>query len=978
VFFKKSDVLAKADKYLRQKKYNLALEEFLKYLQKNPNDVNIINRVGDLYAQIGEKEKAVDFFVKSADYYYKEGFYTKAIAILRKIIRITPDNIKMYERLADLYVQDGNNAEARRVYLEIADKYTKQGLKKRALEIYKKMVELDPYNIGIRLKLADAFIKEGMREEAADQLISTAKKLIKMNKNEDAKQLLTSAKKLGLGDAVVDVTLAEVYIEKREYEKAEQILDRSYAKNTGNSILLELLAFVKLKLGKVGEALKIAKRLFELDKSRSSVIETIYAELIEKDKINEGWSLIKPVIDFLILNEDFDRAIDLLKMIIDKKEYFIPALKTLAQVYERKGDRIFCISILEKLAEAYRRDGNVEEARATFKKLLEYDPANIEYKEALKNLKTYEISDDEISVSEEDFELDEDELVESLDLEDTTQKLLGGISEAEFYVDHGYKDKAYALLEQILRKDPLNKKGNLLLLPLCKERGERAKASQCYLNLAEIAMNERDYEKAEDYLNQSERLLPGSSGFLRRELKRRKKAEGMVEVESFDFEPDNEEISVIDVADSIDEESIEFEDEEIVGLGDESVSVHMEYHDEGISIDNDMESELEIERAVEESDLSSEVLFEEEKFEEEKGSEEDLFEEIGEKTLFDEEALLDSLRVDEKPLETPDVLSKQEQEKTQPEIDIEEESVEEEVEEILESKEEKIESVDLFEELGNIKFNFEDAKTDSEIRQEVEDVVDSIKKQVIKKEKVEKVIDLTDEIAEIEFYISQNLFEEAEDLLNNLVAEYPDHKDVIKLQKKFNKLKKQSESEQLISEKSGDFEDLLEEEFIDLKSQFGEELDIFQENTELTDTAPQEEIKSLDELFKEFKKGVEEQIDQEDYETHYNLGIAYKEMGLFNEAIEEFVKASHDPDRLLDCSFMIAGVYSELGEYPKAIEWLESGLEHAKKSGKDDKPILYELATLCEKNGDKEKARSYYQMIYKKDPNYRDISSKLK
>ena len=951
MFFKKSDVLAKADKYLRQKKYKLALEEFLKYLQKNPEDVNIINRVGDLYAQVGDKEKAVDFFLKSADYYYKEGFYTKSIAILRKILRIAPDNIKVYERLADLYVQDGNTAEAKRVYLEIAEKYTKQGLKKRALEIYKKMVELDPLNTAVRLKLADAFIKEGMREEAADQLISTAKKLIKMGKMEDAKQLLTAAKKLGLGDAVVDVTLAEIFIEKKEYEKAEQILDKAYAKNTGNSLLLELLAFVKLKTGKLADSLKIAKRLFELDKSKYGVIETIFNELIAKGKVSEAWSLIKPVIDHLLLNEDFDKALELVKKIVDKKQYFIPALKVMADIYDRKDDRIFNVTTLEKLVEAYKKDGNIEEARATLKKLLEYDPANIEYKEALKELKAYEISDDEISVSEEDFDLDEEELVESLDLEDTTQKLLGGISEAEFYIEHGYKDKAYSMLEQILRKDPLNKKANLLLLPLCKERGERAKASQCYLNLAEISMNEGEFEKAEDYLNQSERLLPGSSGFLRRQLEKRKKEEGLVEVESFDFEPDEEEISVIDAAESFDEESLDFDvDNEVVGLHEESIDAPITTHEDAIPIDSE-EVELELE-----DNFSSEALFEEKQ---EEKKEEESFIDLEEESLFDADSLLESFQ--------PEVAG------TEGKADIEEEH--------------KIESVDLFEEFEDLSFDKKE-----ETVEKVVEAKQGVEKEVAKKEEKEKIekkpeqkeevvsesVDLTDEIAEIEFYISQNLFEEAEELLNSLVAAHPNHKDVIALKEKFDSLKGQAESEQLISEKSGDFEELLEEEFIDLKSQFGEDLEIFQDNTELTDSAPQEEVKSLDELFKEFKKGVEEQIDQEDYETHYNLGIAYKEMGLHNEAIEEFVKASHDPNRLLDCSFMIAGVYSELGEFDKAIEWLESGLEHAQKTGKDDKSILYELATLCEKNGDKDKAKSYYAMIYEKDPNYRDVASKLK
>ncbi len=1040
MFFKKSDVLAKADKYLRQKKYKLALEEFLKYLQKNPEDVNIINRVGDLYAQVGDKEKAVDFFMKSSDYYYKEGFYTKAIAILRKILRIAPENIKVYEKLADLYVQDGNIAEAKRVYLDIAEKYTKQGLKKRALEIYKKMVELDPLNTATRLKLADAFIKEGMRQEAADQLISTAKKLLKMQKSEDAKQLLTAAKKLGLGDAVVDLTLSEIYVEKKEYEKAEQILDKAYGKNTGNAMILELLAFVKLKTGKLLDSLKIAKRLFELDKSKYSVIETIFNELMIKGKINEAWSLIKPVIDHLMLNEHYDEALELVKKVLEIKQYFIPALKVMAEIYDRKDDRIFHVTTLEKLFEAYKKDGNVEEAKAMLKKLLEYDPANIEYKEALKDLKEFEISDDEISVSEEDFELDEEELVESLDLEDTTQKLLGGISEAEFYIEHGYKDKAYGMLEQILRKDPLNKKGNLLLLPLCKERGERAKASQCYLNLAEIALNEGELDKAEDYLNQSERLLPGSSGFLRRQLNKKKKDAGLVEIESYDFISDEEEISLIDAAESFDEDSADFGiSDEVVGLHDEALSPPETNLEEAISIDDD-ESELELE-----GNFSSEDLFEDTdlKEQEEKKEEESFAEE---ESLFDSQSLFDSVEQDENDLseeqpEEPtiesvdlfeqfDELTFEEEEKQEP---IEEQPVaeiKEKIEEIVETKgkeeterktkEKIVEKPEvktgekpkkrkltreerLLEDLipkGLLKGKGKSARKEvvrgkepqskveeeSVIKEQAERETQSpqaVVEQKLPPEKVKKPepaqdsVDLTDEIAEIEFYISQNLFEEAEELLTSLYTAHPNHKDVLSLKEKFDTLKGQAESEQLVSEKSGDFEELLEEEFIDLKSQFGEDLEIFEDNTELTDTAPQEEVKSLDELFKEFKKGVEEQIDQEDFETHYNLGIAYKEMGLYNEAIEEFVKASHDDRRLLDCSFMIAGIYSELGEIEKAIEWLEGGLEHAEKTGKDDRPILYELATLCEKHGEKKKAKSYYAMIYEKDPNYRDVASKI-
>src|SRR5262249_2319847 len=70
---------------------------------------------------------------------------------------------------------------------------------------------------------------------------------------------------------------------------------------------------------------------------------------------------------------------------------------------------------------------------------------------------------------------------------------------------------------------------------------------------------------------------------------------------------------------------------------------------------------------------------------------------------------------------------------------------------------------------------------------------------------------------------------------------------------------------------------------------------------------------SLEEIFREFKKGVEQQLSAEDYETHFNLGIAYKEMGLIDEAIGEFQLASKDPARAVECCSMLGLCFLEKG-----------------------------------------------------------------
>ena len=69
----------------------------------------------------------------------------------------------------------------------------------------------------------------------------------------------------------------------------------------------------------------------------------------------------------------------------------------------------------------------------------------------------------------------------------------------------------------------------------------------------------------------------------------------------------------------------------------------------------------------------------------------------------------------------------------------------------------------------------------------------------------------------------------------------------------------------------------------------------------------------LEEIFREFKKGVEQQLSPEDYETHYNLGIAYKEMSLTDEAISEFQRAAKSPQYAVECCSMLGLCFLEKG-----------------------------------------------------------------
>jgi len=135
---------------------------------------------------------------------------------------------------------------------------------------------------------------------------------------------------------------------------------------------------------------------------------------------------------------------------------------------------------------------------------------------------------------------------------------------------------------------------------------------------------------------------------------------------------------------------------------------------------------------------------------------------------------------------------------------------------------------------------------------------------------------------------------------------------------------------------------------------------------------------SLEAIFREFKKGVEQQLSPEDHETHYNLGIAYKEMGLTEEAIGEFQAASKDPLHAVECCSMLGLCFLEKGLPQLAIKWYHKGLETPGIREEDRLGLQYDLASLFAELGDRDSAYKTFLEIYGTNASFRDVGERLK
>ena len=141
----------------------------------------------------------------------------------------------------------------------------------------------------------------------------------------------------------------------------------------------------------------------------------------------------------------------------------------------------------------------------------------------------------------------------------------------------------------------------------------------------------------------------------------------------------------------------------------------------------------------------------------------------------------------------------------------------------------------------------------------------------------------------------------------------------------------------------------------------------------------------LADIFEEFRIAAEDEQDSPtaDYETHYNMGLAYKEMDLLDEAIREFQTAvglttpNDDTPRFLQCCNMLGHCFVQKGVPKAAVSWFEKGLEAPGHSEDEYQALRYELGAAFEQMGDLDKAIDAFTEVYSVDVSYRGVAEKL-
>src|SRR5689334_6723509 len=384
--FDKAKVLKAAEKSLSQGKINAAIKEYRQIVDNDPDDLTTLNMLGDLYVRSGKKEEAIECFERIAEHYSAQEFNLKAIAMYKKIERLRTHDPVIAYKLAELYANQGLVHDARAQYLVVADAYTRKGDNKKTLEVLHKIADLDPNNTEIRLKLADGYVKESMRREAADAFIQAANRLHQTSAYDKALDAYTKALQLARDDREALRGQLETHIARGTADEAAEVLEHAVEGKEDDPELVSMLARAYLEAEDARGAEKATSLLMAQDGANYTQFLPVTRLYLQTGEVDEVIRILATIIERMLAGREERELLEIVNQVLDQNPDHVAALRMLVRINWWQRDMDALRSSLERLAESAEASELVDEERYALTQLVRLAPDEQRYLDRLNLL----------------------------------------------------------------------------------------------------------------------------------------------------------------------------------------------------------------------------------------------------------------------------------------------------------------------------------------------------------------------------------------------------------------------------------------------------------------------------------------------------------------------------------------------------------------------------------------------------------------
>ncbi len=521
--YNKSKYVEAAQKLLNQGKVPQAIAEYQLILKYEPKDQVTLMTIGELYIRQGETFQAIEYFERLAQIFVGDGFLTKAIAVYKRIAKLAPEEIKPLERLADLYVQQGVMSEARPLFLQLAEIHLKHHRQTEAVALLKKLLLAEPDNLRIQIRLADLYQVMGKPNEAVETYVSAAQRALARGDHAESDKQSDKALKLDSANAAALTVKARSASSQGRFADAAAFLKNLPGLDKGGE-QSEFLLDLYLKSSNWDEATALALKVFDGDEKNFGLAQKVAESLLESEQNDRALALVSRLRIPMLDSGEHDAVTKLLNELAAKMPGRLEPLEWLVDSFGRTSDSFRMPDALAQLGDALVTANQLARAKEIFEQLVDRQPESDSSKRKLNDVLRrmgLPAPEDEPEPVQETLQAEipqpeapklrpeidtapEDRVaaaaIVEAQLDEETQKFIAqSLTDVDLFASYGLTQKAIGLLEAILRRTPNHTPTLEKLLDFVLGAGDDRRTAELAARLEEIHKERGDAAGAERF-----------------------------------------------------------------------------------------------------------------------------------------------------------------------------------------------------------------------------------------------------------------------------------------------------------------------------------------------------------------------------------------------------------------------------------------------------------------------------------------------
>ena len=503
--YNKSKHIEAAQRYLSQGKLPQAIAEYQQILKHETKDQVTLMTLGDLFVRQGETFQALEYFERLAQIFQNDGFTTKAIAIYKKIAKLAPEEVRPLERLAELYVQQGVLSEARPLYLRLAEIQLKAGRQPAAVGLLRKLLEAEPDNLRVEIRLGDLLVAMGQQKEAVEIFHRAAQNVLDRGEHAEASRLADRVLHLDPQHPQATVLKARALSGTGKRAEATSLLE-SVADQDDAPAALEPLLDQYLESGQASKAAEIAEKLFAQDAKNYVLAHRVAAALLEAGEASRAQTLVGLIRIAMTDAGEHDTLAQTLSRLAEKRRGAIEPLEWLVDLYGRASDSFRLPDALARLGQALEASNRIEQALETYEKLLDRnrdDEATrrhcVRLREKLGGGMVPAKAPQPLAAPRAEHPPAVVAPPESGLDEETQRYVTQALTEVDLFSSYGLNQKAIDLLETVLQRAPKHTAALERLLDFYLGAGNDRRTAELAALLEQITIERHDRAGAERY-----------------------------------------------------------------------------------------------------------------------------------------------------------------------------------------------------------------------------------------------------------------------------------------------------------------------------------------------------------------------------------------------------------------------------------------------------------------------------------------------